>query len=234
MALLRAGRRRRAYSLTTIFICINVVVYLLFLGAAIYVHFSHSVEVLAWLTSIFFLNPQLVIEKGAFWTLLTSMFTHTSPSHLLVNMISLFFIGSFVERLIGKRRYFWLYVLSGIVGGVFFVGLAYFGAHFTWGPSVFGSIDTPAVGASGALFGIAGLLAVLLPRLPVLVFFILPMPLWVAMVLLIGGLWAFSALLGLPIGNTAHLGGLVVGLAYGWYLRATYARKVALLNRMFV
>ncbi|MEK6858767.1 MAG: rhomboid family intramembrane serine protease [Nanoarchaeota archaeon] len=221
------------YSLTTVFVAINVVVYLLFLMASLLSSFFSSPSFIDTLVSFFALNPRLVIEQGSFWTLFSSMFAHISLSHLIVNMISLFFIGSFVERLIGKRRYFWLYVVSGLIASLFFVGFAYLGNVVSWGSLLFGTIDSSAVGASGALFGIAGLLAMLLPRLRVLVFFVLPMPMWGAMFLLIVGLWFFSAAAGLPIGNTAHLGGLVVGLAYGWYLRIKYARKVSLLGRMF-
>lgn len=233
MVFSRFSSRSTRYSLTTIFIAINVVVYLLFLASFIYAYFFPSTPLIDGLTRIFTLNPSSVLEKGSFWTLFTSMFTHLSLTHLLVNMVSLFFIGSFVERLIGKRRYFWLYVISGIVASLFFVGCAYLGSYVSWGPAVFGALSDSAVGASGALFGLAGLLAVLLPRLRVLVFFVLPLPMWGAMVLLIVGLWIFSAVLGLPIGNTAHLGGLVVGLAYGWYIRTKYGKKVALLGRMF-
>lgn len=221
------------YSLTTLFVAANVVVYLLFLVASLSSSFFSRNSFIDTLISLFALNPRLVIEQGHFWTLFSSMFAHISLSHLIVNMISLFFIGSFVERLIGKRRYFWLYVLSGLIASLFFVGFAYMGGAISWGSLLFGTIDSSAVGASGALFGIAGLLAMLLPRLRVLVFFVLPMPMWGAMLLLIIGLWFFSAVAGLPIGNTAHLGGLVVGLAYGWYLRIKYARKVSLLGRMF-
>jgi membrane associated rhomboid family serine protease len=90
-----------------------------------------------------------------------------------------------------------------------------------------------AVGASGAIFGLGGLLAVLTPRLPVLVMFIIPMPMWLAMVVLMFGLWAVSLAAGLPIGNIAHLGGLLVGLSYGVYLKKKYPRKTKMISRYF-
>lgn len=225
----------RSFSLTALFIGINVAVYLLFLFFSFYTYFNPDSELITSVSTFFVLTPERLFNQSLpyVFTLLTGMFTHVLFTHLLVNMISLFFIGTFVERLIGKRRYFWLYITSGLVAGIFFVAFAYIGSAFSWGPAVFGAINTSAVGASGALFGIAGLLAVLLPRLRVLVFFILPMPLWGAMLLLIGGLWVFSVIAALPVGNTAHFGGLITGVAYGWYLRTKYARKVALLGRMF-
>ncbi|HDL02289.1 MAG TPA: rhomboid family intramembrane serine protease, partial [Candidatus Pacearchaeota archaeon] len=95
------------------------------------------------------------------------------------------------------------------------------------------NLNVYAVGASGAIFALGGLLAVLTPRLPVLVFFVIPMPMWAAMGFLMFGLWALSLGLGLPIGNTAHLGGLIVGLGYGFYLKRKYPKKTQMISRYF-
>jgi membrane associated rhomboid family serine protease len=146
---------------------------------------------------------------------------HANLAHLFVNMVSLYFVGNFVERLIGKKRLAIFYLASGIIAGLFFVFLALiFQAE----------LNVYAVGASGAIFGLAALLMILIPRLPVLVFFILPMPLWAAMMVLLFGLWIISIFAGLPIGNTAHFGGFVCGVVFGSYLRYKYKRKVKLLN----
>ena len=212
-------------SLNTLLILINVIVFIL----VIILKFFVNEEVLVmWLA----VNPSLFLQ-GFVWTLLTSMFVHANFSHLFLNMISMFFVGGFVERLIGRKRYFRFYFISGIVAGLFFVGLAYLGQFISNGEAIFGGFSTFAVGASGALFGLGGLLAVLIPRLKVLVFFIIPMPMWLAMVVLMFGLWIISIVQGWPIGNTAHFGGLIVGVIYGFYLRNKYARKVRMLNRMF-
>ncbi len=226
------GRKRGRYSFTTLILCLNVIVF--FISSVIFLVLGISGDEarVSRFVSFVSLNPELVIN-GHIWTILTSMFVHFSFGHLLVNMISLFFVGSFVERIIGKKRYLWFYLISGVVAGLFFVGFAYIGTFFPNGRSLFGGIDDYGVGASGAIFGLGGLLAVLLPRLRVLVFFIIPMPMWAAMVVLLFGMWILSAFGGLPVGNTAHLGGLIVGLIYGIYLRAKYARKIAFLNRMF-
>lgn len=230
-------RRRKGFfermSLTNLIILINVVVYLLiilliFFEGGITPDFDINQSSIRFIA----INPSLFFQ-GFVWTLLTSMFAHLFSLHLFVNMVSIFFIGTFVERLIGKKRYLWFYLISGLVAGLFFVGLAYLGQFVPNGQNIFGGIDAFAVGASGALFGLGGLLAVLIPRLKVLVMFIIPMPMWLAMVVLMFGLWIVSATAGWPIGNTAHFGGLVVGVAYGVYLRKRYARKVRMLNRMF-
>lgn len=170
------------------------------------------------------LTPFMIVAGQALWTFVTSMFMHAGLGHLFVNMVSLMFIGNFVEKLIGKKRFIWLYFVGGLFAGLFFVLISL--ASGT-------NLNVYAVGASGAVFALGGLLAVLTPRLPVLVFFIIPMPMWAAMGFLMFGLWALSLGLGLPIGNTAHLGGLLVGVGYGFYLKKRFPRKTEMISRYF-
>ena len=86
------------------------------------------------------LIPALVAQ-GEAWRLLSSVFLHSGIVHLGFNMISLYFLGSFVEVAFGRGRFLALYLLSGLSGG-----LAYL---------YFGGFTSPAVGASGAIFGLA-------------------------------------------------------------------------------
>jgi len=158
---------------------------------------------------------------------------HGNFTHLFVNMVSLFFIGNFVEKLIGRKRFFWLYMLSGLFAGIFFVVVSYVLGTSELGMRIFGSPDIFAVGASGAIFAIAGLLAVLTPKLRVYVFFVIPMQMWFAMVVLLGGFWLASVFGNLPIGNTAHLGGLLAGVGYAFYLRSKYPNKTRRLAKYF-
>ncbi len=169
------------------------------------------------------LIPSQIIAGKQLWTLITNMFMHADVGHLLMNMLSLVFLGSFLERIIGKKRFLIFYLSAGIFAGLFFV---LFAALFNK------DLNVGAVGASGAIFGIAGMLAVLTPKLPVYIMFIpIAMPMWLAVILILSLLWLISLVSGLPIGNTAHLGGLIAGLLYGFYLRKKYRRKVYLLNR---
>jgi len=202
-------------SVTNLLILINVIVFIISL--LLLAINENYIDYIA-------LKPANILQGKFLWTFLTSMFMHGNFGHIFVNMISLFFIGNFVEKLIGRKRFFWFYIISGLVAGAFFVLLSLiFKADF----SVY------AVGASGAIFGLGGLLAILTPKLPVLVFFIIPMPMWLAMIFLLGVLWIVSVFAGLPIGNTAHLGGLLVGLIYGLYLRNKYKRKTKMLREYF-
>ncbi len=198
-------------------ILINVVAFIIFL--ILLNSFDQTV-----ILNLVALKPDSIIAGQSLWTFITSMFMHAGLWHLAANMISLMFIGSFVERLIGKRRFLIVYFSAGLFAGVLFVLLAALTGI---------DLNVYAVGASGAIFGLGGLLAVLTPRLPVLVFFVIPMPMWLAMIALLGILWIISLGLGVPIGNVAHLGGLLIGLAYGFYLKIKYPRKTKMIAKYF-
>lgn len=231
------------------------------------------------------LTPGEFIQGNSLWTIVTSMFMHANLAHLFFNMFSLFFIGSFVEKIIGKKRFLWFYIFAGLFAGLFFALLSgFFGSTFI-GERIFGNPSIPGVGASGAIFGLLGILAIItplarvslilgpllaivaeavlsalfpgLPILPVLViltnfYFILSIfailsfnsrfyklalpveiPFWLLPIIAIVPLVIIGFFIALPIGNMAHLGGLVIGLVYGIYLRKKYSKKIKILNRYF-
>jgi len=138
------------------------------------------------------------------WTLVTNLFIHGGIGHISANMLTLYFFGSYLSRLIGVRNFLIVYFGGGILGNIFYILLA--------------SPFSIAVGASGAIFALGGVLTVMRPRLRVFIFPIpAPLPLWVAV---IGGfiiLSIFSPFL--QIAWQAHLGGLVLGLAAGYFFR---------------
>jgi membrane associated rhomboid family serine protease len=135
------------------------------------------------------------------WTLVTNLFVHGGIWHILANMITLYFFGGFLSRLIGVKKFLLVYFAGGILGNIFYLFLA---------PSPF----SIAIGASGAIFALAGVLVVMMPKLRVLLYFIIPLPLWVV-VLVFFVIWSF-----LPgIAWQAHLGGLVLGLVAGYIFR---------------
>ena len=153
------------------------------------------------------LVPALVAD-GEAWRLLTSMFLHSGFSHLAVNMISLYFLGSFAEIQFGRARFFALYFVSGIAGGL---------ANL-----YFGSFDAPVVGASGAIFGLLGGVFGYTIRQGT---FTLQNPI-IAQLLILTAINLFLGATIPNISNTAHVGGLVGGLVYGWLFAPTvYSRK---------
>lgn len=145
------------------------------------------------------LQPSTWMERP--WTLLTNLFIHGGLWHLAANMITLFFFGRYLSMMVGESRFLIVYFLGGIIGNFFFILL---------GPS-----DTLVIGASGAVFAVGGAFTLLAPKMKVFVFPIpVPLPLWVAV---IGG---FIILSFLPfVAWEAHLGGLLVGLAAGYFFK---------------
>lgn len=160
------------------------------------------------LTQLFWLDPSLVFQQP--WTLLTSMFLHGGFTHLFLNGLALYMFGPYLEQMVGSRRFLLVYFASGIVGGLAYVATYYAGLL----PQ-----SIPAVGASGAIYGILGAVAVLHPNLTVLMMGIFPMPMRHAAVM-----WVFIELAGTfdqasGVASAAHLGGLVVGFAAANYFK---------------
>jgi len=145
------------------------------------------------------LQPASFLQRP--WTIVTNLFVHGSIWHMLFNMLTLYFFGSYLTRLLGTRILLIVYFLGGILGNILFMLLA--------------SPFSVAIGASGAIFALGGVLTVLTPKLRVIVFPIpVPIPLWAA---IIGGFLIMSFLPN--IAWQGHLGGLVLGLIAGLLLR---------------
>lgn len=109
------------------------------------------------------ITPMNILQGKDLWTFITSMFMHDGLAHLFFNMFSLFFIGTFLEKVIGRKRYFWFYMIAGIVAGAVFVLFSGLFGTTQLGALLFGAPDVAGVGASGAIFGLLGVLAVLVP-----------------------------------------------------------------------
>lgn len=182
----------------------------------------------------FALQPENIAAGRYVWTLVLHMFVHGGVAHLLVNMFVLFSLGGLCERLIGKRRFFALYFVAGVFAGALSVGAALlFGKGM--GAAIVGSPGDFMVGASGAIFALAGLLMVLLPRLRFSIIFLpfFSLPAYVMVPLVLAATWLVSVVAGWNVGNVAHFGGFLVGAGYGYYLRLRYQRKVRLLEQYF-
>jgi len=145
------------------------------------------------------LQPESFTEKP--WTIVTSMFMHLGFWHIFGNMITLFFFGTYVSRLIGENKFLLIYFLGGLLGNVFCI--------------ILGTSDYIYIGASGAVFAVGGALTVLRPNLKVIIFPIpAPLPLWIAVL----GMFLVISLFP-NVAWEAHLGGLLLGLAAGYIFR---------------
>ena len=138
------------------------------------------------------------IENGQYWRLLTPMFLHGGIFHILMNSYVLYIFGPTVEQTFGSVRFALMYLAAGFMGNV---------ASFVIPP------DHTSLGASGAVFGLAGVLLIYLYRrrrstfvmqhLRSISFFV------IANVVL-----GFTILAGV-VDNFAHLGGLLAGVILG-------------------
>ena len=199
--------------------------WLIIINVLLFIIFSIliSLKILSW--DYIAIKPSNILDGKYFWTFLTSMFMHGGFFHLFVNMFSLFFIGSLLQKILGRKRYLSFYLIAGIFAGLIFVLSSLI---------IPSDYSTYAVGASGALFGLIGLLMLITPNLPVYVMFIpIPIKMKYAAPGILILLWIISIAGNVPIGNTAHLGGLIAGLIYGVYLRTKYKNKIRAIGKRF-
>jgi membrane associated rhomboid family serine protease len=129
------------------------------------------------------------VLRGQWWRLLTAGFLHVSAIHLAFNMVALWVIGRELEPVFGRGRFLVVY-LVGLLGG-------------SAGPFLFSAPGIPVAGASGAVFGLMGGLAVVLSRLR--------LPARPALTLI--GLNLVLSFVVPDISIAGHLGGLVTGAA---------------------
>jgi membrane associated rhomboid family serine protease len=134
------------------------------------------------------------------WTILTSVFIHSSFGHIFGNMLTLYFFGNFLARMVGNTKFLLVYFIGGIAGNAVYLLL--------------GQSFSLLIGASGAVYAIAGALVVMFPKLPVRLYFIIPVPLWV-LVLIFFVAWSFIP----GVAWQAHMGGMAVGLIAGFFFR---------------
>jgi membrane associated rhomboid family serine protease len=147
------------------------------------------------------------VLQGQVWRLLTYSFLHSPTSlwHILINMLFLWWFGTDVEDHYGHREFLVFYLLSAALGGVGFVLVQMAG----WGGLV------PCVGASGAVTAVMVLCALHYPNRIILLFFVIPCPLWLLVILQVAQ-DAFGFLSG-NSGGTAvsvHLTGAAFAYAY--------------------
>jgi membrane associated rhomboid family serine protease len=221
MRFLRAVLSRPA-TFTFVFLIANVFVFLLtsLEGAAQsnYVLVRYGAKVNA------------LIDAGEWWRFVTPIFLHGGVAHLLMNMYGLFILGPYVEKLYGSAKFVVFWVVAGVAGVVAsYLSVQPEMTGTLLGRFLFKSGDGISVGASGALFGLIGVLFVfgikfrhelpdgfkrafgtgMLPTILLNIFIGFAVPV---------------------IDNAAHLGGLVAGAAlalFVGYKRPHQAPRVA-------
>lgn len=204
-------------SFTTWLIVANVAIFFLdkFVGRVQYgaeagLHFSALVE---W-GHFSFLEG---VQHLQVWRFFTYQFLHAGGWHLFGNMLMLFFFGSMVEQHLGSRRFLGYYLLCGVGGALLYLLLLGIGQVLPAERVPFllvGALDTPLIGASACVMGVLIGAWRVAPDATVLLFFIIPMPLRVLiLIVLLMDVYIVMTGGGNAGGSAAHLGGVVVGLA---------------------
>ena len=165
--------------------------------------------------SYFALFPGKVIFDFQIWQLATYMFLHAiSPSHLLFNMLMLWWLGTELELRWGRKYFLFFYLLSGIGAAIFYcVGTLTY-AKLVLGGGVMGPLRVPVLGASGAIFGLLVAYGILFGERTIYFMMMFPMKAKY-LVMMMGAVEMVSLLTGDSGGGEVaylcHLGGLLSG-----------------------
>lgn len=181
------NRRRDLPIAGGVLVAINVIIYIvcLFTGGELYSRGS--------------LNVYGVLIKHEYERVLWAMFLHSGATHLFSNMLILFFMGAMIEEEVGHICYLLLYFLSGIGGNLLSLLI-----------KVINSDMSSSVGASGAVFGLDGVLLAMVLLSGRKMQDVTP-----ARVLAMIALSLYSGFSGSNIDNAAHVGGLITGFLGG-------------------
>lgn len=102
-----------------------------------------------------------LVDRGEWWRFVTPIFLHAGPIHLFLNMYGLLLLGPYVEKLYGSAKFVVFWIVSGIAGVIASYLTVRPDLASGWlGSFLFKATDNPSVGASGALFGLIGVLFV--------------------------------------------------------------------------
>ena len=184
----------RLFPVTAGLVAVNIAVFLVMASSGVSPSAPSSEQLLKWGA-----NSGLLTLTGQPWRLLTSTFIHIGIFHIAFNMWCLWDLGQLAERIFQRWSYVGIYLLSGVAGSIASVWRHPLGA---------------SAGASGAIFGIAGALisALYLGKLPV------PKVALTSTLKSLLFFAGFNLLIGQSIrgiDNSAHLGGIITGLALG-------------------
>ncbi len=182
----------KGYTATPVVLMLNVLVFLLMAGSGISLIEPTARQIFDWGG-----NWGAASMGGQWWRLVTAAFVHIGFVHLFMNMAALVYAGAFLEPLIGTTRFVIAYLITAVAG------------------SLLGSVMHPDIisaGASGAIFGLFGVLLALLTTS------LIPPDIRRRLLLLMGFYVIYNLLSGMKEGidNAAHIGGLIAGMSFGY------------------
>jgi rhomboid protease GluP len=216
----RRPRRSWSYAPATyVLVGINCLVFLVMVAHHVSAGNPTSDQLLYWGAD----NAGNVLLQGQWWRIVTAMFVHVGILHLATNMWCLWNLGLLAEPLMGSTGVLAVYILTGAAGNLLSTLVNWLWYNHDWVKFHDMSVFPAGAGASGAVFGIAGALIILLKshRLPVppqelhklrkSVIYFAAINLVLGLSISFGTMVAHS---GLSIDNMAHLGGFSCGLLF--------------------
>ncbi len=172
----------------------NAALYIVVLNLFVFMLTNYSGLTINGLPLVYYLSliPGFV-NMGWVWQFVTYMFVHGSMMHLLFNMLALIMFGRVLERMLGTREFLLFYFLTGVLGGV----INYLASLIQ------GTLGIAIMGASGSIYALLFLCAVLFPSARLLLFFVIPVKMPYAVLFYIA-IEVFSQVYGVANG-VAHL-----------------------------
>lgn len=182
---------RKGFIATPILIDINILVFILMVASGVGVFEPSTLALLKWGADF---GPLTL--TGDWWRTVTCNFIHIGGFHLAMNLYAFMFVGLFLEQLIGSRRMFASYLLTGLCSAVF---------------SLYMHAETISAGASGSIFGLYGIF------LAFLLFHGIAKEQRKALLTSILIFVGYNLVYGMKEGidNAAHIGGLLSGFLLG-------------------
>ncbi|MBO8178461.1 rhomboid family intramembrane serine protease [Aeribacillus pallidus] len=178
----------KLYPVITILVAVHLLLYII-----TNTPFFPTQELFALLSGV-----NVYIADGEVWRLVTPIFLHSGFAHVLFNSFSLILFGPALERLLGKGKFLFLYLISGVLANI---------ATFFLQPLTY-----IHVGSSGAIFGLFGyyISVVLLQKS----WFAREVSQVVIPIVIIGSIMTFFQS---GVNITAHMSGLLAGFGIGWF-----------------
>lgn len=182
---------RKGFMATPILIDLNILVFIVMIASGVGIMSPSTLSLLKWGADF---GPLTL--TGDWWRAVTCNFIHIGAFHLLMNMYAFMYVGLLLEDLIGSRRMFMSYLLTGVCSAVF---------------SLYMHGETISAGASGAIFGLYGIF------LAFLFFHRIAKEQRKALLTSILIFVGYNLVYGMKAGidNAAHIGGLLSGFLLG-------------------
>jgi len=182
---------RKGFMATPILIDLNILVFIIMIASGVGIMSPSTLSLLKWGADF---GPLTL--TGDWWRAVTCNFIHIGAFHLLMNMYAFMYVGLLLEELIGSRRMFMSYLLTGLCSATF---------------SLYMHGETISAGASGAIFGLYGIF------LAFLFFHRIAKEQRKALLTSILIFVGYNLVYGMKAGidNAAHIGGLLSGFLLG-------------------